>query len=233
MYDFLAGPMLWISASVGLSGLLFRTILIFRATHNGYTRGTSSPIAGVAGRASSLMTGLRTFFRGLSRSFLIRQTSFFLLTLLFHLCLIITPLFLTAHSVLFFQSWQISLPALPERGTDILTVIILACGMLLFLRRLLAPSVRALTSAQDIALLMLTLAPFVTGFIAYRQYFAYETFLRLHMITGHLVLMALGWTRLGHMALFFVARFFISGEHSLVGGSRLWYRHSLSGEELR
>ena len=51
-----------------------------------------------------------------------------------------------------------------------------------------------------------TLAPFVTGYLAYHQYFDYDTVLILHIFFGELMLVVIPFTKLSHFLMFFFSR---------------------------
>ena len=145
-----------------------------------------------------------------------------LVTCLFHFLLFFIPLFLAAHSSLFYESWKVSLWSISEKAGDVLTVLFLSLGGFFLLRRIVVPKVRALTAASDYLVLLITIAPFLTGFIAFHQWFDYKTILLIHILTGELMLVAITFTKLGHMIFFFLARFFIGKEYSLGRGTRTW-----------
>ncbi|MCG6918078.1 MAG: respiratory nitrate reductase subunit gamma, partial [Deltaproteobacteria bacterium] len=125
---------------------------------------------------------------------------------IFHICLLVTPLFLLAHGVLWYESWEISWWFLPETVADYMTLITIGCCIFLALRRIVLPYVRVVTTAADYLLLAVTLAPFVTGYLAYHQYFDYNTVLLLHMFFGELMLVVIPFTKLSHFLLFFFSR---------------------------
>jgi nitrate reductase gamma subunit len=143
-------------------------------------------------------------------------------TSIFHVCLIAAPLFLLAHNILLDQSWGLSLFSLPESLADFLTVIVLICGAYFVGRRLFLARVRAISSIYDYVILLIAVAPFLTGFLAYHQWWDYKTIIFLHILTGEIMLITLPFTKLGHMLFFFLYRFFIGSEYSFVRGSRTW-----------
>jgi hypothetical protein len=44
----------------------------------------------------------------------------------------------------------------------------------------------------------------------------------LHILSGEIMLIALPFTKLGHMLFFFLYRFLIGSEYSFVRGTRTW-----------
>jgi nitrate reductase gamma subunit len=87
-----------------------------------------------------------------------------------------------------------------------MTLITIGCGIFLALRRIFLPYVRVVTTTADYALLGVTLAPFVTGYLAYHQYFDYHTVLLLHIFFGELMLVVIPFTKLSHFLMFFFSR---------------------------
>jgi nitrate reductase gamma subunit len=101
-------------------------------------------------------------------------------------------------------------------------VIVLICGAYFLGRRLFLARVRAISSIYDYVILLIAVAPFLTGFLAYHQWWDYKTVIFLHILTGEIMLITLPFTKLGHMLFFFLYRFFIGSEYSFVRGSRTW-----------
>jgi nitrate reductase gamma subunit len=87
----------------------------------------------------------------------------------------------------------------------------------LLLRRVAKPEVRILTTGWDYFLILLTIAPYLTGFLAKHQAGDYETMLTLHILLSEILLIVIPFSKLGHMVLFFATRFVIGSE---MGGRR-------------
>jgi nitrate reductase gamma subunit len=92
----------------------------------------------------------------------------------------------------------------------------------MFFRRVLVPRVRAVSSTADFAFLAVTVAPYLTGFMAYHQILDYRTVITLHMLTGELLLCTLPFTKLVHMLFMVFNRGLIENEHNLGFGGRSW-----------
>ncbi|MGM0759583.1 MAG: hypothetical protein ACQEUB_07735 [Thermodesulfobacteriota bacterium] len=221
MYELLRGPLASVSFIIFLVGCGMQ---IYR-----FTRLTQSiPQKGKTSCTTILKAGLRGTWKNLADPSTRKGTGVGMnpvisgVTLVFHLCLIFTPLFLLAHNMLLDWSWGVSLPSVSESLSDKLTILVLACGAFFLGRRLLVPKVRALTTWRDVGIYVLVFTPFLTGFIAYHQFFAYQTFLYLHIISGELLMILIPFTMLNHMLYFFLNRFLIQSEHSLFPGTRTW-----------
>ncbi len=144
------------------------------------------------------------------------------MTTIFHLLLVVCPVFLLAHNILIEDSWGFQPPSLPESATDIMTIIIMGFGIFFLIRRLFVKRVRAITSLSDYVLFIVVFSPFVTGFLAYYQFFDYQTVLILHILSGELMLVCIPFTKLVHMVYFFLNRIFIKSEYSFGPGKRIW-----------
>jgi nitrate reductase gamma subunit len=116
----------------------------------------------------------------------------------------------------------LSLFSLPESFSDVLTLVVLICGAYFLGRRLFLARVRAITAAYDYLILLIAIAPFLTGYFAYHQWFDYDAVMTLHILAGEVMLITIPFTKLGHMLFFFLYRFFIGNEYSFVPGSRIW-----------
>ena len=79
-------------------------------------------------------------------------------------------------------------------------------ALFILLRRIALPQVRILTSAYDLLLLAIAVAPFLTGFLAYHQVGDYKFWLILHILCGEIMLIAIPLTKLSHFLMFFLSR---------------------------
>ncbi len=223
LYEFVRGPMTWLALAIFLAGSAIQLHRLFRLSARKQRRLLrAAPPKKRAPATPSLgqrMTGWRTALR---RSVLGRHPLLIGLTVLFHTLLFITPLFARGHQVLLYDAWRFSLPSFVEPLTDALTVAVISCAAVFLGRRLFSAPVRALSGVTDFLLLGITVAPFVTGWLAFRQIGPYPQIIIAHMLSGQLMLIALGVTKLGHMIFFFFTRLGINSEHSLAAGSRTW-----------
>jgi len=143
-------------------------------------------------------------------------------TFAFHICLLVTPIFLLSHIVIVDESWGIRWTALPDSTADIMTVIVIACCAYFLIRRLRSPEVRYVTSPSDYWLLALVAAPFVTGFYAYHQGPGYTISHIIHILTGEAMLIAIPFTRLSHMVFSVFSRAYTGSEFGGVRHARDW-----------
>ena len=216
MYAFLTGPALWATFIIFIGGLIIRIAFLFRLSrkkdHAFYNH-------------ASFSWGLKSILYWLlpwGSASMRQQPIFTFVVFVFHITLLAVPLFLTAHNILWDESWGISLWSLPDTLTDVMTVTLLVSIIFLVIRRIVRSEVRILNEAWDYVLLGFTALPFLTGFLAYHQLGPYEWCMILHILAGEILLILIPFTKLGHMILFFFTRAFIGFEMGGRRGARSW-----------
>lgn len=125
-------------------------------------------------------------------------------SVLFHAAIIIAPLTARAHGILLDLSWGILPPRFSPVFTEFFTAAAIAAGFFLLCRRVIVRHVSAVSSWKDFAAMICVLIPFVTGFLAREMIGPYEIMMLIHVAGANLLLVMVGWTRLGHMV-FFIA----------------------------
>ena len=216
IYDFLTGPALWFAFVFFIGGLFVRMAILFHLSRKKDR---------VIYNHFSFSWGLRSILHWMIpwASASMRQQPFFtLFAFLFHLPLLIVPVFLDAHIVLWDEAFGVSFWSLPDGMADALTVVLIIAAVFLIIRRSIRPEVRILSSAWDYALIILTASPFLTGFLAHHQWGPYPLLLILHILLGEILLILIPVTKLGHMLLFFFTRAFIGFEMGGRRGARTW-----------
>lgn len=216
LYLFLTGPGLWISFVISIGGLILRLVYLF---------GLSSERDRVFYNHMSISWAIKSithWLMPLGSISLRSQPVFSLVFFTFHVCLLGVPLFLLAHNMLLDEAFGISLWSMPEYLADVFTVVFIGCALFLFVRRLVRPEVRILTTLWDYTLLALTTLPFVTGFLASHQWGQYNITLVLHVLFAETLLIIIPFSKLGHVILFFFARAFIGFEMGSRRGTRPW-----------
>lgn len=204
MYQIVTGPLAWIAFAVFFFGLLARTIWYIRGLDWKLDRVayTEHVAYGFRGAVRSIVYWLIPFGTHGWRFYKVLTV----LVFSFHIGLVFTPLFLRAHNILLMERWGFSLWSLPEGVADFMTGVVIVAGVFLMLRRIAFPQVRIITTAYDYLLLAITLAPFITGFMAYHQAPGYQGWLIAHILCGEIMLVAIPFTKLSHFVLFFLSR---------------------------
>jgi len=204
MYEFVTGPLAWLSFAIFFVGLSVRMVWYIRGLDwklDRVTYGVNTSF-GVKGAIRSIVFWLFPYG---TRSW--RNNPWFTFwVFLLHIGLLMTPVFLLGHNILLKERWGISLWTLPEGVADGLTVLVIVSIVFLILRRIALPEVRLITTAYDYLLLAIAVAPFITGFLAFHRTPEYYFWLIAHIISGEILLVAIPLTKLSHFILFFLSR---------------------------
>jgi nitrate reductase gamma subunit len=216
MYALVTGPLAWLAFGIFIIGMIVKIIGVLRLT---------AKKDKVVFNHLNLAWSLRSVYRWLipfgSRS-MREKPALTIFAFVFHICLLGIPIFLLGHNILWDERWNISWWSLSETAADYLTLLFLVAAAGLVYRRIVAPEVKIVTTAYDYVLLAIVIAPFVTGFLAYHQWFHYKTMLILHILSGEVMLVAIPFTKLSHMFLFFLTRAHIGSEFGQRRGAVTW-----------
>ena len=204
MYEFLTGPMFWLSISVCIIGMIVRLIRYFKGLHWQLDRVAykAFPAQGLKGAWRSIYRWLLPFGTHSWR----KQPFMTVLFFGFHIGAVLVPLFLLAHTVFWEEKIGFSLPTLNPTVADILTWSVIISAIFLALRRIALPEVRILTTGYDYLILLLSVAPFASGLLARYEVGSYTFWLTLHILLGEVLLIVIPFTKLSHIFLFFASR---------------------------
>jgi nitrate reductase gamma subunit len=216
LYIFISGPLAWVAFIIFIGGCLFRLISLIILVHRKEKFIYSY---------MSLKYSLRSILHWSTPFATENMRRHPLLTIVafaFHICLLLTPIFLLAHVTLIDESWNVSWWTLPEGATQIMTLIVIAGCVFFLVRRIVSPEVHYVTYASDYIMLAIVAAPFVTGFLAYYQWFEYQIFMILHILSGEIMLAAIPFTRLSHMLFAPLTRAYMGSEFGGIRHARDW-----------
>jgi nitrate reductase gamma subunit len=215
MYDFVSVPLVWAAFIVFIGGMVYQLVRLV----------TLAKKDKVIYPYMSLKYGLRSLLHWIvpfgSKNMRVRY-EVTIVTFAFHVCLVLLPIFLTAHVVMFSFAWGPRWATLSESTAISMTIVVILAAIFFLIRRLMMPEVRYVTFASDYLLLVIAAAPFVTGFMANRQWFDYEAVVVIHMICGAVMLMAIPFTRLSHMLFFPFTRAYMGSEFGAVRHVKDW-----------
>jgi nitrate reductase gamma subunit len=216
IYNFVSGPLVWISFILFVGGSLYR--LIFMAL-------LAKKKDAVVYTYMNFYYALRSIFHWIipfasvnSR----RNPVLTIVTFAFHICLIFAPVFLYAHIILVKESWDISWWFISDTVADIMTIVVIGSCVYFFVRRRVQRDVRYLTSASDFVILALVAAPFITGFWTYHQWVGHNIMGIFHMLSGEILLAVIPFTRLNHMLFFPFTRGYVGSEFGVVRHAKDW-----------
>jgi nitrate reductase gamma subunit len=216
IYQFVSGPLAWSAFIIFIGGCLYRLISLLVLVHR-KERFIYSYM--------SLKYGLRSILRWstpFATENMRRHPGMTIVAFAFHICLLVTPLFLLAHVILIEEAFNVSWWTLPDGLADAMTLIVIAGCIFFLVRRLTNREVQYVTSVSDFILLAVVVAPFVTGFLAYYQWFGYKFFVILHILSGEIMLVTIPFTRLSHMITAPLTRAYMGSEFGGVRHAQDW-----------
>jgi nitrate reductase gamma subunit len=208
--------MVWVAFGVFFIGLLFRLVMLLRDV------GRKEPFIFSYMSLKYSLRSIGHWIVPFATENWRRHPVLTVVTFAFHICLIVTPLFLLSHIVLIDEAWNVSWWALPDGLADVLTVVVIASCLFFLVRRIVSPEVQYVTYPSDYVMLAIVAAPFVTGFLAYHQWFSYQWMFFLHILTGEIMLIVIPFTRLSHMLFSLFTRAYMGSEFGGVRGARDW-----------
>ena len=221
MVEFIEGPLILMSFAVFFLGVLFQIYRFFSLTRE-KERGILNLDLKNQSSLQGLGSQVRTWIKLLKRTIFGTHPVVIVVTCVFHILILIVPIFLLAHNIFLEAAWGIQFGSFFDSISDALTLLVLLGGLFFLCRRIFLRQVRSITTSYDYLILIIVLAPFITGFFATHQWFDYRTMIFLHILSGEIMLITIPFTRLGHMIFFFLYRFMIGSEYSFAPGSRTW-----------
>jgi nitrate reductase gamma subunit len=191
------GPLFWTALAFMILGLLRHVFLTAWEGTKAY-RQAGDKVFPVGKLVTTTLNWLfpvkRVWHRGL----------FSLTTVLFHIGVILVPLFLAGHIKLWREGVGLSWPALPNGVATTLTWIVIVTSVAVVIQRVAAKDSRALSRFQDYALPLFIAVPFLTGFMVMHPAwnpFSRDPVLLAHVLSADLLIFLVPLTKLSHMIL--------------------------------
>ncbi len=219
IYEFVTGPLAWVAWGVFVLGSAWRLVSMYKLAKAKDTASLAFMDWGFS---------LRSIFNWLIPFNALgwrKNPAMTVGTFAFHISLIVAPIFLVAHVTLWDEFFGISYPALPDTVADAMTLVVIAACLFFAGRRLMMPEVRYITTGKDWLALVIVLAPFLTGFLAYHQVggaAGYDALIVAHIVAGEIMLAAIPFTRLSHMVFAAFTRAYMGSEFGGVRHARDW-----------
>ena len=129
-----------------------------------------------------------------------------LVSILFHIGLLLTPLFLFDHALLIDNSVGFSWLglSLPKSFADYLTLLTIGMGIILLTMRIGSQASRFLSRKQDFLWPVLLLIPFTTGYFCSNLVInpdAYNFYMLIHVLSGCAIFIMIPFTKISHCVL--------------------------------
>lgn len=191
------GPMFWTAFTFMILGLLRHVVFTILETRR------------VMQRAGDKNVPYRQVWRNtLAWLFPItrlrHRLAYSLSTLVFHIAIIIVPVFLAAHVALWQRNLGLSWFALPNAVADILTILAIVTAVAIVVQRVAFADARSLSRFQDYVMPLLIALPFVSGLLAtHPQWnpFRYEATLLVHVMSANIIFVLVPLSKISHCVL--------------------------------
>jgi nitrate reductase gamma subunit len=125
-------------------------------------------------------------------------------SVVFHVAVLVVPVFLAGHIALWTRGLGVSWPAINNQTADVLTFLALLASLSLIVQRAMAKSTRALSRFSDYAIVLLLAVPFVSGYFAMHPAanpFSHDVTLFVHIMSANLIFVLVPISKLSHMVL--------------------------------
>jgi nitrate reductase gamma subunit len=168
-------------------------------------------------RGSEMLGGLRTIVsRSIPTPETFKRSTFTVIAgFVFHLGLFVTIFLFTPHVLMIKNILGVSWPALPTPVVDVVAVVTIIALLAVLAHRFNSRVLSFLTNFEDLLVWFVTIAPLVTGYIAFHRIgMNGAMLLGVHLLSVELLMVLLPFTKLTHTFTIFMAR---------------WYNGAISG----
>ena len=191
------GPLFWTALSFMLLGLIRQVVLTAWGAIRAYRR-AGDKIIPVRRIVRETLQWL------LPRRRLLHRWPYSLTTVVFHVAVLLVPLFLAGHIELWRSGTGLSWPALPNAVATWLTLGGVAAGLAAIVQRSMLTDSRELSRFQDYALPLFIVVVLASGFFVMHPAWnplSRDTALLVHVLGGDLLLLLVPLSKLSHMIL--------------------------------
>jgi len=216
VYNFVSGPLVWVSFIVFIGGSLYRLIsmALLAKKKDPIVYAYLSPYYALRSILHWILPFASVNWR--KRPFLT------IVTFAFHICLILVPIFLFAHVALWDQALDLRWWFLSDPTADLMTLVVIGGCIFFCVRRIVSREVKFLTGPSDFVLLAVVAAPFITGFWTYHQWIGFRVMGIAHILAGEVMLAAIPFTRFSHMLFFPFTRGYMGSEFGAIRHAKDW-----------
>lgn len=204
-YSLVEGPLLWIAFLTFIIGSLVRAAMFMAVSLK------ADKIIYQHFSWKYIFTTFGLWLLPLNKN-VVKNPVFTILGYIFHICLIVVPIWLSGHITIWEESrFEWYWTSISDELADWMTLTFLAIALFFFLRRIISPGIRFISTFSDYMLLIITALPFMTGYFFTHGTLDSISFLgdnmqHIHMFSGELMLILIPFTKLSHYILFFFSR---------------------------
>lgn len=206
--NWVRGPGFQYATIIFVGGVLIRIIEILML-------GRKANLAEAKG--SEMSSGIKTIFtRCVPEKSTMQRSAITIITgYIFHIGLFITIFLYAPHILLIQDVIGFGWPALPTPLVDAIAVITILTLLVVIVHRFNNDVLKYLTNFEDLLVWFVTIAPLVTGYIAFHRIgMTAPSLLALHILSVELLMVVFPFTKLMHAFTLFIAR---------------WYNGAISG----
>lgn len=198
LLSFAKGPLFRFSLAILILGLARILILDLWAVREAYRKAGDKTIPWklIFRRGLEWLMPIKRIFHN--------RPLYSLFSILFHIGLLLVPIFLYAHVMLWKSAVGIYWPTLSYPVAKWLTISTIVFAVTLLLGRLFSSSSSFLSRKQDYLWPLLLLIPFVTGFICAHMNVSpavYRFSMVVHVLSGDLIFILIPFTKIAHCVL--------------------------------
>jgi nitrate reductase gamma subunit len=196
--EFGRGPLFRITFALMLLGLLRIFVLTLTGVAEAYSRNPDKIVnwREVVKQTIAWLFPIKRLWK--------QRPAYSMISLFFHVGLLLVPLFLAAHVLLWKRAVGFAWPAIPQRLANDLTVVVIVAGLGLVCGRLLSSGARKLSRRQDVAWPLLLVLPFVTGYVCSNLAIGpktYDSMMLVHVYSADLIMLLIPFTKIAHCVL--------------------------------
>ena len=155
IYSFVSGPLVWVAFIIFIGGSLVKILSLWSLCKKK---------DGLVFEYWSWSHALHSIIRWLIPFATLgwkNKPGMAIATSVFHLGVVIMPLFVYAHVILIKEAFDISWGSIPDGVADTMSVVVVVAATYFIIRRITQPEVRYVTSCSDFVVLAIAIAPFV------------------------------------------------------------------------
>jgi len=162
-------------------------------------------------KGSEMSSGLKTIVsRSIPHADTFKRSSFVVVSgYIFHIGLFVTIFLFAPHILLIKDLTGISWPSVPTPIVDAVAVISIIALLAIIAHRFNHPVQKYLTNFEDILVWFVTIAPLITGYIAFHRIgMSGPMLLGIHILSVELLMVVFPFTKLMHAFTLFIARWY-------------------------
>jgi nitrate reductase gamma subunit len=196
--EFGRGPLFRLAFSLMVLGLLRIVVLTAMGLVEAYHRNEDKIVnwREVARQTAAWLFPVRRLWR--------KRPFYSSVSLLFHVGLLLVPIFLGTHVLLWKRGSGFDWATLPEKTANVLTLLVIAAALALSLGRAFDPRARKLSRVQDYVWPLLLAVPFGTGYVCSNAAIppkSYQALMILHIFSACLIMLLIPFTKIAHCVL--------------------------------